>query len=347
MVQQRLIPELDAEKLRENALTSIRLGVEDFERCLRQPDEGGDPTRALSAIRNLFAGVLLLFKYKIATCVDDPADAAALIFIPPEVLPQSDGSRGVEWLPAGKFKPTTIDVATIQKRFEAFDIEVDWDVINKLQKCRNHLEHLHPANTLGEVADFVAELFPVLRDFIQTQLQEPPAEILAEAWQIMLLHHKFFVDTSRQCKEAWNDVGVPKGMEPWLDECQCEECASSLLMPSQDSLDLGELVEHNDDCFRYTCLACGHGALIGPLMVEALNKAHEYDPRDGEEPSVENCYQCDRATFVSFEQTCLWCSAELDYTECWVCEEGLGQDDQENGGLCSYHAHTFEKAMRD
>lgn len=57
-------PVLDVQKLHENALTSIRLGVEDFERC---SGAAGDPARALSAVRNLFAGVLLLFKYKIAS----------------------------------------------------------------------------------------------------------------------------------------------------------------------------------------------------------------------------------------------------------------------------------------
>lgn len=92
------MPLFDAEKLKENALTSIRLGIEDFQRSQIPLDQGGDPERALSAIRNLFAGVLLLFKYKIATTVDDPKDAATLIFNPPEVLPQADGHGGVEWL---------------------------------------------------------------------------------------------------------------------------------------------------------------------------------------------------------------------------------------------------------
>lgn len=66
------MPALDAEKLKENALTSIRLGIEDFQRSRLSLEQNGDPARALSAIRNLFAGVLLLFKYKIATSVDDP-----------------------------------------------------------------------------------------------------------------------------------------------------------------------------------------------------------------------------------------------------------------------------------
>lgn len=59
----------DPDKLKTNALTSIRLGVEDFTRS--QLTEGGDPDRALSALRNLFAGILLLFKYRIATEAGD------------------------------------------------------------------------------------------------------------------------------------------------------------------------------------------------------------------------------------------------------------------------------------
>lgn len=344
MAAKRPTPGLDAAKLRENALTSIRLGVEDFERC-RHP--GGDPARALSATRNLFAGVLLLFKYKIATCVDDPVAAAALIFNPPEVLPRADGNGGIEWEPVGKFKTTTIDVGTIKKRFEAFEIKLDWGVIEKLQECRNHLEHLHPAHTLGEVADFVAELFPVLRDFIQTELEESPAGILGDTWQLMLSHHTFFVDNKRRCEEAWSVADVPERMGPWLDKSKCPECSSTLLMPAQDNIDAGHSVVSDDGLFDAVCIACGHTALIVPLMFDALEDAYWYDQRDGEEPSLECCYQCSRGAFLIHEQSCLWCATELDYTECWLCEENLGQDDQDNGGLCSYHAHVYDKVMRD
>lgn len=341
------MPELDAEKLQENAITSIRLGIEDFQRSQSSVEQGGDPARALSAVRNLFAGVLLLFKYKIAISVNDPDEAPALIFNPPEVLPQSDGNGGIEWKPVGKFKRTTIDVATIKKRFEGFDIEVDWITIEKLQDCRNHLEHLHPANTHGEVADFVAELFPILRDFIQTQLNQQPAELLLAAWSIMLDHHQFFVDTSADCKAAWVSASVPELMQPWIEKCQCEECGSSLLRPHLEDIEKGASVEGQDDFFKYVCMACGHADLIGPLMVKELNDFHDYDPRDGGEPNVEECNQCGRDTFIVVEQHCLWCGAELDYPECTVCEEPLCQDDQHNGGLCSYHAHVYEKIMRD
>lgn len=341
------MPPLDAVKLQENALTSIRLGIEDFQRSQVTVAQGGDPARALSAVRNLFAGVLLLFKYKIAISVDDPNEAPALIFNPPEVLPQSDGNGGIEWKPVGKFKRTTIDVATIKKRFEGFGIEVDWPTIDKLQECRNHLEHLHPANTLGEVADFVAELFPVLRDFVQTQLNEQPAELLGAAWPIMLKHHNFFVDTGADCDAAWANAGVPEMMQPWLEKCQCEACSSSLLRPHPDDIEENTSVEGQDNTFRYVCVACGHVDLIGPLMIKELNDAYDYDPRDGGEPNVEECNQCGRDTFVISEQHCLWCGAELDYPECSVCEEPLHQEDQYNGGLCGYHLHAYEKMMRE
>jgi hypothetical protein len=339
--------ELDAEKLKENALTSIRLGIEDFQRTKQPKEQGGDPARALSAVRNLFAGILLLFKYKIAVSVDDPDDAPALIFNPPEVMPQADGNGGIEWKPTGKFRKTTIDVATIKKRFEGFDIDVDWHAIEKMQECRNHLEHLHPANTLGEVADFVADMFPMLREFIQTQLNEQPADLLETAWPVMLAHHEFFTNTMATCAAAWDDAGIPELMRPWLDQCRCEECGSSLLRPSQDDIEGGASVESQDKSFEYICVACGHSDLIAPLMIKALNDAYDYDPRDGGEPGVEDCNGCDRSTFLIHEQHCLWCGAELDYTECSVCEEALGQGDQDNGGLCGYHAHVFDKVMRD
>lgn len=209
--------ELDADKLKENSLNSIRLGIEDFQRTKTTVDGKGDPARALSAVRNLFAGLLLLFKYKIAISVDNPKDAYELIFNPPEILPRPDGDGGVRWEPAGKFKKTTIDVVTIKKRFEGFGVDVDWSAIDKIQLCRNHLEHLHPENTLGELADFVADLFPILRDFIQFQIHEEPAALLGSAWQVMLAHHDFFSRIMEECSSAWEGVDVPKLMMPWLE----------------------------------------------------------------------------------------------------------------------------------
>lgn len=339
--------ELDVEKLLENALISIRLGMEDFQRSKAPAAGGGDAARALSAVRNLFAGVLLLFKYKIANSVDGPEAAGALIFNPPEVMPFPDGSGGIEWKPVGNFKRTTIDVGAIRKRFETFGIEVNWKTIDKLQECRNHLEHLHPANTFGEVAGFVADLFPVVRDFVEVQLEKTPADLLGVAWPIMLEHHQFFAATSRECDAAWAEASVPDEMDQFMASAQCGACGSALLRPHPEEIDDGETVSSGDKSFRYRCVACAHEALIAPLLIKALNHAYDNDHRDGGEPGVEACFACNRDTFVAIEGHCFWCEAELDHAKCTACGELLRQDDQHNGGLCGYHAHMMEKAMRD
>lgn len=339
--------ELNVDKLLDNALISIRLGMEDFQRSKAPANDGGDPTRALAAVRNLFAGVLLLFKYKIASSVDDPEEAGKLIFNPPEVLPYPDGDGGIDWKPSGRFRRTTIDVATIKKRFEAFEVEVDWSTIDKLQECRNHLEHLHPANTLGEVSGFVAELFPLLRHFVESHLERAPVDVLGASWQIMLEHHQFFAETRRVCEAAWAEAGVPDEMGNWLNESRCEGCSSSLIRPNPEDLDAGERVSVSDTDFRYSCVACGNEGLIAPVMIAALNNAHDYDHRYGGEPGVETCDACGRDTFLVSEQHCLWCTEGLQYLKCRACGEALRQDDQNNGGLCGYHSHLFEKAMRD
>lgn len=344
MKGQRHNARFDPAKLHENAITSIRLGVEDFESCTN-PE--GDPARALSAVRNLFAGVLLIFKYKIATCVDDPVDAESLIFNPPVILPKPNGNGGVEWSPSGNFKSSTIDVVTIQKRFEEFGINTDWDVIRNLQECRNHLEHLHPANTLGEVADFVAALFPVLRDFITDELEESPSEILGDAWKTMLKYHEFFVDTTTQCEDLWDSVGVPQEMAPLLKKCKCLECASTLLSPESECLDSAMFVGDSPESYKATCRSCESSTLIVPLMLEILHKEHSHDPRDGDEASIEQCYQCEMETFLINEQYCMWCAYELEYQECERCSESLGQEDQLNEGLCGYCVHVKEKYMRE
>lgn len=341
------VPLLDAEKLRENAVTSIRLGVEDFQRSQQPANKGGDPARALSAARNLVAGVLLLFKYRLANCVNDPADAAKLLFIPPEVLPHSDGDGGLTWVPVGRFRSNTIDVELIKKRFDAFGITVDWDRFDKLKVCRNDLEHLHPANTLGEVAELVAGLFPVLRDFINANMAQSPAELLGEAWQIMLAHHAFVTGVKADCEAAWQHARVPEGMVPWLDECRCEACGSTLLAPAAASVSAHLKVDRDEERFEYQCHACGEGGLIVPLLIEALNEAYSGDYYSGEEPDLETCDQCDHATFLVGEQACLWCGASLTYTACAMCGEGLGQQDAGNGGLCSYHANYVAKVMRE
>ncbi|MEJ1128402.1 hypothetical protein V9L20_12535 [Variovorax sp. CCNWLW225] len=332
----------DKEKLLQNALDSIRLGVEDFQRALGNTAETKDPARTLSAVRNLFAGTLLLFKYRIVSSTDDDDEAEKLIFIPPEILPFPDDDGGIEWRPAGKFKSKTIDVADIKKRFESFEIKADWEAIDRLQNERNHLEHLHPSTTIGAISDFVAALFPMLRDFITSELKKSPPDLLGESWTAMLQHHKFYAQTLEECADRWKAAGVPKGMWSTLEAAVCDDCGSQLLRPSEESIEEEAKVEHHDH--TYVCVGCGHSDDTTELLMKTLEQAlvgrRSYKEGITE---IEDCPSCDHASFVVAERECRWCGHTLDYENCNVCNEPLGLDDQDNDGLCSYHHYLFNK----
>lgn len=124
----------DKSELLQNAITSIQLGVEDFQ-SIRSKNA---PERSLSSARKIFAGVLLLFKYKIASMADTPDRAKELIFEHQEFLPYKNDSGKIEWRPSG-IKPKTIDVNGIQNRFGSLNIKTDWEALKKSTNVEMHL----------------------------------------------------------------------------------------------------------------------------------------------------------------------------------------------------------------
>jgi hypothetical protein len=74
----------------DNAVQSIQLGIEDY--------QANDPRRALSSVRNFYAGVLLLAKEVLVRQIPDaaPEDVLAARFKP---IP--DGQGGVQFVRAG------------------------------------------------------------------------------------------------------------------------------------------------------------------------------------------------------------------------------------------------------
>lgn len=323
---------LSAEKLKQNALTSIRLGVEDFQRSKITTDSGGDPDRALSAARNLFAGMLLLFKYGLAMRVD-PTKVDSVLFNPPrQIVPHPDGAGDVDWRPVGKFAKQTIDVDGIKARFEAFGIVVDWDAMRQLHDERNNLEHLHPTQSVGAIAGFIADMFPILQAFVVDELEELPAEFLGTGWTIMLEHQAFFEARLKECLAQW-PTSLPSGLQKYAEAIRCVDCGSSLVEPAEDAED------------EYSCIACGaNDSFVDQISDRILDEEGGYDPYGGDDqPPVQDCPECDKPLFVVSEGCCRWCDYELEDRECAVCGEGLGVEDQDNGGLCSYHAYKRDK----
>ena len=100
-------------KLLQNAINSIEIGIEDYE-LSKQNDR-----RIISCVRNIFAGILLLFKYKLAEL--SPANSDEVL-IKQNILWVIEDDNIIA---KGKGEKT-VDVQSIKDRFKSLNINVTW-----------------------------------------------------------------------------------------------------------------------------------------------------------------------------------------------------------------------------
>jgi hypothetical protein len=307
-----------------NAIESIENGVQDF--------LGKNPRRISSAIRNLYAGVLLLLKEKLYQ-ESPPESEGILIYqrFQPRRTPD-----GVVLVPAGK---VTVDFSEIQQRFKALDLTLDWKRLERMQQIRNDVEHHKLKHPEGVVREAVANTFVLVAAILKDHLEEDPAQVLGATWQAMLTEAALFKSVDEECKKSRSALtDVPNTATPAVEDfLQCPSCESTLMYTADDSY------WHAD----FTCRACGEESDLNAVMPEALAKA--YPPprfwKPGDEPPTQDigtCPNCNEEAFSIAEDCCLVCSESRPYDECLRCGETLGLDEQDSG-LCSYCEHMSSK----
>ena len=142
--------------LLDNAVTSIHLALEDF-----SSTQNG---RMISAIRNLHAGILLLYKEKLRR-LSPPGTNEVLV--KQKVVLQKTGSGGLISVGSGK---KTVDVFQIQERFTSLGIQTDWKRFEKINTVRNDIEHYFTTVNRGAMEGAISDTFLIIRDFIHTEL---------------------------------------------------------------------------------------------------------------------------------------------------------------------------------
>jgi len=182
----------------ENAVIPIRLGAKDFKLSEKEPE------RIISAIRNLYAGVLLLFKEKLAR--HSPKEYGE-----PPILLREKLEVKFELTPKG-LKPKkvnkTIGIKLIEDRFKKLKIKVDWRRIHKLQELRNDIEHYKLQEGKEKIEEAIWLIFPVIQDFIRRYLDKESAELLgSETWQILLEAEETYQKELELCLKEINEKG--------------------------------------------------------------------------------------------------------------------------------------------
>lgn len=315
-------------KILQNAIFSIQLGIEDY---AISTAPGGDTTRAISSSRNLFAGVILLFKYKLASLAKTPEEAEQLLYEPKVILPYLTEEGGIEWRPIFEQKnPRSIDTDAIHARLDSLNVEHDWEVVKTLRDCRNNLEHLHPTHQTSEIQKFLAALFPLLQNFISSELFDSPGALLGKAWETMLQTHDFFEKNRLRARAEWKKIGLPANALKLLKGCQCGSCGSPLLQPFEEDAAASLPVDTPE--FRYECLVCHHRAgMLAVLEAEFLLK---YESAFDTEQVVEECPVCFVHMFHTHHDICHWCETKTEYERCEHCHTILESHEAEHGTSC-------------
>jgi hypothetical protein len=311
-----------------NAVHSIQMGIEDY--------LSDDPRRALSAVRNLSAGVLLLFKERLRQL--SPANSNEALT--KQKIQTVRGANGeVIFRGAGK---KTVDVQQIRERFTSLGVVADWARLDQVIEIRNDIEHYYTAESTTRLRELLTDAFIVIRDFISTELQVEAIDLLGEkTWQTLLDVATVYNKELDECRQAKSRVNWGRASVEQLSEhLRCSSCESELLKPVDPTEETLAYVE-------FRCVACGATAQFEDLVEDAVAACFSWEvyvaTTDGGDQPVSDCHECGKATFIVEEGICLGCEAELSHDECAVCGEALSTDEQDFGGLCGYHYHLATK----
>ncbi|MFA7415340.1 MAG: hypothetical protein WC048_12735 [Rhizobium sp.] len=312
-----------------NAVDSIKMGIEDYAL--------DTPARALSAVRNFYAGILLLGKEVLirAAPLADPNDVIGARY-----APVPDGKGGVDHVIEGY---QTVDFNTLSRRFKDFKIPIDTKGLQELNGLRNHIEHRYTDEPAQAVREAIARAFPITVAMFQ-QAGEHPADVLGEAWPIMLDVRALYEAELARCRATlagvnWVSATVAN------EHLRCQECGSDLI-EQRDSANTEQ------EALALVCRSCGAEPDWDDAIVDAVDRALSGEAyirfKDSSESGpIYDCPVCERHAYIDFEDACAVCGETFDYeTECMRCSSGISLDDALAGfdeGLCSYCTHIANK----
>ena len=321
-------PKGEKSPLLQNAIISIRLGLEDY--------ESKNKHRVLSATRNLYAGVLLLCK-EVLRRHSPPDSNEVLLKKTKGVTKDRDGS--IRMVGVGE---STVGRLEIEKIFKQLRL-VDLSKLERLAKIRNDIEHLH-APAPGAIQKAIAGAMPIIRSVIVKELEDEPSELLGQkAWSVLLEEAKVFKEEKDACMASFENVEWNSGaLEESVEELHCPNCLSSLIK-NESSQGVSQ------DDVRLVCSECGEilerETAFEDALVESKRVENYIAVKDGGEESLGNCPECHREMYVFEENKCANCDFSIEGYTCSRCSEPLRLDDCQFGDYewCSYCAHMISK----
>lgn len=309
-----------------NARDSIVMGLEDY--------MSSDKKRLISCTRNLFAGILLLFKHKLSLLSPKSSEES---LIKQRVLPKIDSLGNVIWVGDGR---KTVDVQQIKERLASLKISVHWDRVEEINKFRNDIEHYYSRLSKDAMRSVIANSFIIIRDFLFDHLNQDPKVFLGDdAWNILLSVAEVYEREKEDCIRVIDGINWGSfSLYDALIDYKCECCGSGLITIS------------NPQCVReettFCCRSCGitwEFEKIAELAVVEYFSFQNYTSYvDGGEPGTITCPECCRNTYILHEQYCAVCEASFDHN-CQRCGMDIPPEEIDGSGFCGWCSHMISK----
>ena len=242
-----------ADKIYSNAICAIEMGLEDYQKSI------GDSKRLHSAVRNFYAGLMLLLKSKLASLSSDDNNS----LIKCKLIPHLEGNI-VVW--EGK-EDRTVDARQIEERFKSLNILIDWKIIAKLQNYRNNIEHYFDTKnvTAQTVGEYISDCFKIICDFMQTYLQKyPQQEFSYKTMEIFTSIQKTRESNIVKRDIAFDDLiwDSEEEKDLYMSFC-CTECGCDILLPETKSN------EKSASKIKFFCSNCHKKYSYKDIMLES------------------------------------------------------------------------------
>jgi hypothetical protein len=309
--------------LLDNAITSLLLALEDY--------SSGKDARLLSAVRNLHAGILLLYKEKLRLLSPPGTDE---VLVKARSKFQRTAAGGVLVVGDGK---KTADVTQIKERFKSLGVNTHWDRFDKVSALRNEIEHYFTTANRGAIGAMISDTFLIIRDFIHDELGQDPKALLGDDTWAQLLSVSEVVEKERElCRKALGAIDWESDTlaEAILD-LTCNECGSPLLFPLKNTKDT-----------NLECRSCGeedsYENYAERAVSDHLADENHHSIKDGGEEVLITCPYCHSEAYVVEENQCVVCR-ESCATTCSVCDQSIPVSELSEDGRCGYCLHMASK----
>lgn len=309
-----------------NAVEAIQVGVADWR-------EGSRP-RLLASVRNIHAGILLLYKEALLRLSPAGSDE---VLIKARQVPVKDDAGQVQYKGVGK---KTVNTHQIKERFKGLGISTDWKRLDQITAVRNEIEHYFPNATQDSIRGVVAGAFVIIRAFCVEELDEEPLDLFGrDTWEAMLAANELYELERKTCDQA---IAALDWYSPTVKEAvagiRCTTCGSDLLIPK----DGGPYSQPVLEC--RLCASRQDAEEYVPTAIEEALGADQYAAfADGAESPTGVCPNCFEETYVMEEGMCALCGEAVEQ-ECSRCGQAIPPEELASSPLCGYCDHIMSKA---